>query len=107
MTRKTLDQLALSCDRPFFDVRCQPVGVGENEICNIHFAEFFGPFRGAGESVNHSGESRGRITGVFFPAVLSCDWALEHLLRGSTDSDYTVIKRAERIVLVQSPRHEA
>src|SRR5437867_7756290 len=37
MTRKPFDQLALCCDCPFFDVRCQPVGIDENKICNTCF----------------------------------------------------------------------
>src|SRR5437764_3488520 len=56
MATITFDQLALCCDRPLFDVRHQPVGIRENEICNIRSAEFLGPFRGANESSNHNSE---------------------------------------------------
>src|SRR5438046_2653050 len=58
MTRKPFDQLALRCDRPFFQMRRQPVCMCENKICNTGSAEFFGPLGGADESSNHNSERR-------------------------------------------------
>src|ERR1700746_3837558 len=58
MTRKPFDQLALSYNHPFFEMRCHPVGIRENEIYNIRFAVFLSPLGSADESRNDYCECR-------------------------------------------------
>ena len=58
MASNSLDQLALRCDGPLFDVRRQPVRIRENKICNIRFAEVRCPLSGADKRCDHNGESR-------------------------------------------------
>src|SRR5882724_2880479 len=58
VTRKTLGQLAARSDRPFFEVRGQPVGIREDKICNTRFTVFLGPVPRADESRNDSCECR-------------------------------------------------
>src|SRR5262249_29539511 len=53
MAGNSWHQLALCCDHPFFEVRCQPVGICENEIRRVSVAEFHAPVRGAGERGYH------------------------------------------------------
>jgi hypothetical protein len=71
MTRKSLDQFALCCNHPFFDVRRQPVGVRKNKIRTCGFAVFHRPLCCADERGNHGGESGRRVTGVFLPSLLA------------------------------------
>ena len=55
VTWKTFDQLALCCDRPFFKVRGQPVGISQYEIRRVRVAEFFAERCGADETGDHRG----------------------------------------------------
>src|SRR5437899_5702128 len=47
VTRKTRNQVTPCCDRPFFDVRCQPVSIRENKIRKCRLAAFFAVLPGA------------------------------------------------------------
>src|SRR4026208_494461 len=57
MTRESLDQVALRSNHPFFEMRCQPVGVCENKIRTCGFAVFHRPLCCANESCNHCSKS--------------------------------------------------
>src|SRR5256885_14816758 len=56
MMRATRDQLAHRCDRPLFEVRCQPVSVSENKISQTRFAVSSSPLCRTRESGNHNSQ---------------------------------------------------
>ena len=106
MTRTTRDQLALCCDRPLFEVRCQPVGICENKICKTCFVVFSGPLRGASESSDHNGERRRRIAGVFLPSILRGNRPLQNQVCRGAHNHYPGIEQAERVLFMQTPRQK-
>ena len=56
---EALDQLALCCDRPFFNLPGEPVSIRQNEIREFCLIAFFAALRGADEAGDHRGERRG------------------------------------------------
>ena len=56
VARKTFDQPALRCDRPFFEVRGQPVRIHENEIREIRLAACVAGVGDADQAGDHSRE---------------------------------------------------
>ena len=104
MARNVFHQLALCGDRPFFDVRSQPVGVCENEIRSVRIAKFFGPLRGGSKTGNHYCDRRWRIAGVFFPALLGGDGPLQNETRSGAHNHHAWVEQAEPIVFMQAPR---
>src|SRR5229473_655965 len=59
MTRKASNQLALCCDRPFFNMRCQPVSIRQDEVRKLRVAMLLAALCGADETGDHRSERRG------------------------------------------------
>src|SRR6186997_1878590 len=59
MTPEALDQLALRRDRPFFQMRGQPVSIRQEEIRKRHMAEPMGAFGDTDQAGDYRCQRRG------------------------------------------------
>src|ERR1700747_1539310 len=59
MTRKASNQLAVCCDRPFFNMRRQPVSIRQDEVRKLRLATLLAALRGADKTGDHRSECRG------------------------------------------------